>query len=219
MAEPTGDPTSFAIPPPVRITLPEAVDLIAGQGIDRDAVWNALLAALGGGRLSAGDYRPEYFRNLPYEQLALLGMPQADLDAIRAFGDIPPGSWRCWIAEDGSIIRTTGEVLRHIPGNRGLVHFRPWLSRNAVLVHFRVAEAIASPKPKLKDASNKTLLDAVRAVYNQSADREGPNVNKIVPLVQSHLQAQGYKASKLSIQDIAGSSEFDSKRREVGKHR
>lgn len=70
----------------------------------------------------------------------------------------------------------------------------------------------------LKEASNKTLLDAVRAVYDGFLDREGPNINKIVAPVQALLLAQGNKASKRSIQQVARSPEFKSKRREVGKH-
>ena len=162
MAEADRDPTSpFAIPPPVRITLPEAVDLIAGEGLDPDAVWNALCVALSDGRLSAGDCRPEYFRSLPYEQLALRRMPQVDLDAIRYFGEIPSGSWRRWIAEDGSIARSTGEVLRHIPDRGGLIIFQPTLSRNSVLVHFMAATKSAPVQP----APPKLVVGEIRYQY------------------------------------------------------
>jgi hypothetical protein len=226
MAEADRDPTSpFAIPPPVRITLPEAVDLIAGEGLDPDAVWNALFVALSDGRLSAGDCRPEYFRSLPYEQLALRRMPQADLDAIRYFGEIPSGSWRRWIAEDGSIVRKTGEVLRHIPDRGGLIIFQPTLSRVNVLGHFLAPPKLTAPvqptlpKLKLEPAGDGDIREVLRVVYDGCPDGAGPNINDVVTLVKPRLEARGLEATKERIQRIADESEFKKKRRVPGKHR
>jgi hypothetical protein len=246
MAEADRDPTSpFAIPPPTRVTLVEAVDLIASSGLRPDDVRDALLRGLSDGLLIAGDLRPEYFRNLPHQQLAPIGMPEADLAAIRNFAAIPPISWLRWVDEDGSIIRTTGEVIRHIPGGRGAIHFRPTLSRIDVLAYFMAAKTAAKaapppqvtvtyslattnsavsiqpvlPKLKLEPAGDDDIREVLRVVYNGYPDGSGPNINDVVALVKPQLEVRGLEATKEYIQRIADESEFRKKRRTPGKHR
>jgi hypothetical protein len=158
MVEPERKSSSFAIPPRPRVSLPEVVELIAGEEFEPDDVWGACLEALCDGRLVAGDPRPEYFRSLPCQEFALRGMPQADLDAIRSFAAIPSSSWRSWVT-DKSIVRVTGDVLRPVPDSDDVITFRPMLPRVDVLVHFRAAKPAASEKA----APPKPLSSAVWA--------------------------------------------------------
>jgi hypothetical protein len=163
--------------------------------------------------------------------------------------NIPPSSWHVWFAAgsvdsgSGQVIRHW-EGCRPPLGV-----FNPLLVRADVERYFAAPEAStaqaveqepptdladsaaredaseqplptgSAAAPRLKDTNDETILRAVRAVYARYGDGEGPNIKDIVALVKQHLQAQGYKASWERIQKAAGSEEFDTKRREPGKHR
>lgn len=71
----------------------------------------------------------------------------------------------------------------------------------------------------LKSASERRVIAAVRRVYD-IADKEGekpPNIREVAEPVQDLLRGNGYKASAIQIQEIAGRSEFAKRRRPRGK--
>jgi hypothetical protein len=78
-----------------------------------------------------------------------------------------------------------------------------------------------SIKPKLKEAplDGSAIRKALWTIYCQYPERQGPNLNQVVPLVQDILRNDGYKASKARIQEFAAEPEFNDRRGEVGKHR
>jgi len=69
---------------------------------------------------------------------------------------------------------------------------------------------------QLTPASEDAIRKAMHEVYRTN-DR--PNVNEVVPLVQTALKPAGRKASKALIQRIADETAFASKRRKQGEHR
>jgi hypothetical protein len=137
-------------PPSERVSLPEAVSLIAHWGYEPEAVWRELISKLINGPLQAGDQQgPEFFRNLPIGRLILCGLEPQDVEAVyvlRAGTDraIPREAWRLWNAK-GCILKTgerAGEVLclvKDCPYPGRVFHwvYRPFLFRADVLWHFR----------------------------------------------------------------------------------
>jgi hypothetical protein len=72
---------------------------------------------------------------------------------------------------------------------------------------------------KLRRAHDRIIEDELRRLYDR-ADREGakpPNIKEVAKPVQDLLRGNGYKASAIQIQEIAGRSEFAKRRRPRGK--
>jgi len=76
--------------------------------------------------------------------------------------------------------------------------------------------AVEPQDAQLTPASEGAIRKAMHEVY-QTNDR--PNVNDVVPLVQTALKTVGRRASKALIQRIAGEPAFAPRRRKQGEHR
>jgi hypothetical protein len=129
------------------------------------------------------------------------------------------------------IILTKGAILAFVDQHR----LRPpsWCSD--------VPEAVSSPSPEglqapptptytrgsqpsqlsedLKQASEAKIIEGIRAEYRdaKAAGRKPPNVRELSAAVQPQLKRQGFKASKLSIEELATAPEFEGCRRPPGR--
>jgi hypothetical protein len=102
------------------------------------------------------------------QELALRGVPQEDLDAVRAISSgapIPARSWWRWFY-DGGVNPQTGEIIRFFPGHHSgapplKVIFRPVLQSIDVLAWLRRRPGEETPAVENRPAPSKLSPPAI----------------------------------------------------------
>jgi hypothetical protein len=241
MAEAADEHTSkFVVPPPPSLSIPDAIALVSPP-LDAEKVKQALANGLINGAIRSTDAAPQLFwAAYDFRSLVLQGVPPADLDAIAALAQgrlIPPTSWHMWLSIPGVVHFESGQVIRLWEGRHPpLCVFKPLLDRTDVERYFAApapetaidqseeagtaAEPVDDqPEVELKDAPEGRIRVTLRSVYASHPEGEGPSLANIIKPVQQQLETQGWRASKMRIQEIAGEKEFENRRRKVGQHR